>query len=89
MIAEFLDRPEVAEVLKLMCFECAGPCQIYRAGGNDIARRAEDEQAFVMRRALGFVASHGADWRTAMGEEMQAIVDRAAAKKPFVGDAAS
>ncbi|CAA2142788.1 hypothetical protein [Hyphomicrobium sp. ghe19] len=56
--------PALREVLGTMCFQCIGIAAALRASGEDIERRAEDEQAAVLHYLTRFALSHGDQWRT-------------------------
>ncbi|MFD1557044.1 hypothetical protein ACFSHT_15695 [Paraburkholderia silviterrae] len=64
--------PELREVLGWMCFECAPIAHAMRAAGIDIKPKAEDEQAHVLHWLVKLVLRHGASWRKAGTEDLDA-----------------
>lgn len=54
--------PPLRRVLGMMLWETGPIAHALRATGQDIARKAEDEQAAVLHWLVGFVLKHGADW---------------------------
>jgi hypothetical protein len=65
---------ELKSILGTPCFAIAGECEIFRAGGHEIARKAEAEQAFFIHWALNLYFEHGDNWRQVGGKELEAIV---------------
>ena len=80
--------PELASILGLMCFQCISFAQALRAGGHQIASRAEDEQAAVLHWMLGHYFRHGDDWRTVAAEDMKRMEAEALAAQAKQGGAA-
>lgn len=54
--------PPLRRVLGMMMWETSPIAHALRAGGQDIARKAEDEQAVVLHWLVGFVLKHGDQW---------------------------
>ena len=77
--------PELTHILGLMCFRFIGPAQLFRAAGYTIPEAAEDEQAFMLHRLLGFWFTHGKDWHLAALEDLRAIRSLSAAKEESRG----
>ena len=48
-------------------FRCANLSEQLRAGGHEIQRKAEQEQAAVIHFLLGHYLKHGSDWRETAG----------------------
>ena len=72
--------PDLLHILGMMCFQLAGPAHLYRDwGGAEIKPRAEDEQAFMLHKLLGFWLEHGAGWTTAAQAEIDALKNKRAA----------
>lgn len=67
--------PELRDVLGLMIFHTAPIAHALRAGGKTIARKAEDEQAFVLHWFICLALEHGAEWRTKVREHLTALAD--------------
>lgn len=64
-MAEFpttLTEP-VKEVLSLMLWDTGPVAHALRSDGEEIPRKAEDEQAHVMHWMLGLALQHGDDWK--------------------------
>ena len=80
-VRAFIDSPEVEEVLRWMCFQVMPIVAVLRAGGVEIKKRAEDEQAAAMRWMLHHVAQSGPDWRTAADRDLNARRRTALAKE--------
>ncbi|MHB8287116.1 MAG: hypothetical protein ACYDD1_20905 [Caulobacteraceae bacterium] len=83
-ILAFLKADAAYDILSYMCFELGSTAALFRATGDDIKRKAEDEQAHMMRWMLTLAAEHGDQWRTAAGKE----VARRRALLPKVEDVA-
>ena len=49
--------PDIERALGLLCFECAQYAHAFKKGGEDIAPRAENEQAAVIFKVLKNVLS--------------------------------
>lgn len=89
--------PDLRHVLGLMCFELGKFARVYRvagefvaAGGEPLQRRAEDEQAFMLHKLVGYLFGHGPKWAEAMTIDLDRALKVAMARataKPE-GDAA-
>lgn len=80
--------PELASILGLMCFQCISFAQALRAGGHQIASRAEDEQAAVLHWMLGHYFRHGKDWRTFAVQDVERMKAAAIANQAKEGGTA-
>ncbi len=69
-IVAFLQTDAVYDILSYMCFELGRTAALFRATGDDIKHKAEDEQAHMMRWMLTLAAEHGNQWTAAAGEEV-------------------
>lgn len=67
------DTPAVKDALSMMLWHCGSLAETFRQLGIDIKRRAEDEQAYVLRHCLNLAIQHGDNWRTVAQEELTAI----------------
>lgn len=82
--------PALRDVLGMMCFELGPIAHAYQAagefvdgGGQPLKKRAEDEQAFMLFKFVGYALAHGEDWRSIAGaDEIDRIVAAARAAKP-------
>lgn len=89
--------PDLRYVLGLMCFDLARYAHVYRlagefvaAGGAPLLRRAEDEQAFMLHKLVGYLFGHGPKWAEVMTIDLARALTVAKARataKPD-GDAA-
>ncbi len=101
--------PELREILGFMCFHLGPVAHAYRAAGEFVGAdgeplrsRAEDEQAFMLHKLVGFWVDHGPDWRSAFAADIerlanldqrahpdrrQSAVDGASPASPFAGGA--
>lgn len=71
-VSEFLETPEAKFILGLQCFRFIREAELWRATGDDIPTRAEDEQAFFLGHLLGLAAEHGAKWNEVFVAEIKA-----------------
>ena len=69
--------PDLIEILGRPNFACGEIAHAMRAGGQDIPRKAEGEQAAVIHWMLGFYLEHGPDWRMAAGNALNEIIVKA------------
>lgn len=69
--------PAIQEVLGLMCFETGGLAHAYRDAGENIPRKVEAEQAFVLHRMLLHALKAGPDWRQSFAEEIKPVLEKA------------
>lgn len=65
--------PELREVLGMPNFRASPIAHAFRAAGHEIARKAEDEQAFVLHWLAGLVLKHGTDWKRHAADELDAV----------------
>ena len=64
------------EVLGLMNFRTGPIAHLYRAAGDDIPPKCEDEQAFVLHRFVRLALEHGQKWREAAEADLRAARGR-------------
>lgn len=69
------------EVLGMPNFQCGPLAHCYRAAGHNIARKVEDEQAFIIHRYVPLALKYGADWRKHAGNDLQTAIDKAKANE--------
>lgn len=67
--------PALRRVLSMMMWETGPIAHALRATGEDIARKAEDEQAVVLHWLVGFVLKHGDDWHKHAAVALRAMTD--------------
>lgn len=67
--------PPLRRVLGMMLWETGPIAHALRATGQDIARKAEDEQAVVLHWLVGFVLKHGTDWHKHAAIALRAMTD--------------
>jgi hypothetical protein len=82
-VAEILNGADAAAVLGIMNFQTIALANLFRASGVEIPRKAEAEQAYVLRFLLQLVIEFGAGWREAAHAEigrMQEQIRAGAAK---------
>jgi hypothetical protein len=72
--------PELKEILGMMVFELSPIAHGFRAAGENIPTRAEDEQAFVLHWLIGLALEHGASWRKIAGTKLQEVLAVAKAR---------
>ena len=77
-----LDTDDAFEIFGWVCFRCIQIANGLRAGGMQIKRRAEDEQAAVIRWMLQLLFRHGPDWREAAADELERMAGLAKAGAP-------
>ncbi|WP_420279561.1 hypothetical protein [Serratia sp. BNK-4] len=65
---------ELADILGRPNFQCFHLAAALRAGGHDIPRKAEAEQAAVIYFMLGHYLEHGEKWSEKAEEELQRLV---------------
>lgn len=75
---------ELRFILGRPSFVVGSIAHMYRDDGAEIARKAEDEQAYVIHKMLGFYFADKATWRDAFSADITATIDRlrAAGKRP-------
>ncbi|CAI2528775.1 Uncharacterised protein [Serratia ficaria] len=66
--------PELASILGRPNFQCYHLALALRAGGHDIPRKAEAEQAAVIYFMLGHYLEHGEKWSEKAEKELQRLV---------------
>lgn len=71
--ASIPDTPEVRDILGRPNFWCSPWANVLRMRGDAIPRKAEDEQAAVIRFMLNHYLANGADWAETAGAELDAI----------------
>jgi hypothetical protein len=71
--------PALREVLGLMIFTTGPIAHGFRAAGEAIPTRVEDEQAFVLHWLIGLALEHGDAWRKVAGERIGEIAKQARA----------
>jgi hypothetical protein len=70
---ELAQDSDLAFALGRPNFWCGSFAHTYQKAGAPIAKRAEEEQAFIIHRMISFQRSHGDDWREAMANEMREL----------------
>lgn len=68
--------PEIDEALGMMNFQTGPIAHALRADGKDIPKKCEREQAHVLFWFLKAIEAHGENWREAIGDELNAMVER-------------
>lgn len=63
--------PDLEKILGTMCFECIVFVQCFRMAGQQIARKAEAEQAATLHWMLSHYFRSGEGWRTAAQADME------------------
>ena len=66
---------DLREILGRPNFTCARIASVLRLAGQDIATKAEAEQAAVLYWMLSSYAAHGADWWTHCSDELRATIE--------------
>lgn len=69
-----MTRP-MKDALGFMCFQLIGVANLYRNCGHEIARKAEEEQAFFLFKFLLLAVEHGEKWRQVLDEEIKGMLD--------------
>lgn len=64
---------DLIEILGRPNFRCGGIAARLRAGGHDIKRKSEHEQAATIHFLLGHYLKHGANWRETAGSALDTI----------------
>lgn len=67
--------PAIKDALQLMLWHSSSIAEAYRAGGVDIPHKAEEEQSFVLFKALHFAIAHGDGWRPEMIADIEKLRD--------------
>lgn len=73
--------PELREVLAWPNFKCAPVAHAFQAAGYPIAKRAEDEQAFVLHWFTKLVLRHGGQWWEKACEEIASLAENARTRR--------
>lgn len=73
--------PELREVLGWPNFKCAPVAHAFQASGYPIAKRAEDEQAFVLHWFTKLVLRHGGQWWEKACEEIASLAESARTRR--------
>lgn len=73
--------PALREVLGLMVFTTGPIAQAFRAAGEDIARKAEAEHAYVLHWLIGLALEHGDDWKPKAAAQLDALKAKIAARQ--------
>ena len=68
--------PELSNILGLMCFQFIHPVEAYRKAGHTINRSAEDEQAFMLHRLIGFWFKYGEGWQQAALDDLKEVREK-------------
>ncbi|PVX75589.1 hypothetical protein, partial [Paraburkholderia unamae] len=71
---------DLREVLGWPNFRCGPVAHVMRDSGDEIKRKAEDEQAHVLHWLVKLVLKHGADWQPHAAEALKEIRSRAASQ---------
>lgn len=78
----------LAEILGIPCFACIPYARALRAGGWDIATKAEAEQAATIHFFLGHYVEHGTEWWNVARKELADMVEAAKTKMTAAGESA-
>lgn len=70
--------PDLALILGMPNFQCAPIAHALRAGGAEIAPRAEAEQAYVIHWMTKLAIDYPEDWRKRVASCLREIADAAA-----------
>ena len=73
--------PAIAEVLGMPNFRTGPLAHLFRAGGADISKRCEPEQAFILWRFLHLAILHGENWYRFADADIHAALARATAAR--------
>ncbi|MBP2233114.1 hypothetical protein J2847_006449 [Azospirillum agricola] len=69
--------PALHDALGVMNFQSGPVAHALRAGGADIKRRCEDEQAHVLHWFIQLALRHDEGWRKVVGDEMKRLANAA------------
>jgi hypothetical protein len=64
---------DLRDILSMMMWTTGPMAHALRAGGQEIKRKAEEEQAEVMHWLIGLALEHGSDWRVKASERIRQI----------------
>ncbi|MBB3315150.1 hypothetical protein FHT77_000992 [Rhizobium sp. BK181] len=64
---------DLREILSMMMWTTGPIAHALREGGQDIKRKAEDEQAEVMHWLIGLALEHGSEWRAKASDRIREI----------------
>lgn len=73
--------PELRQILGMMCFQLGKFAHAYQYAGEFVGtegplnKRAEDEQAFMLHKLVGYWFSHGEKWHEAAGDDLARIAN--------------
>lgn len=70
---------DLRDILSMMMWTTGPIAHALRDGGQDIKRKAEEEQAEVMHWLLGLALEHGSEWRAKASDRIRTIRDALAA----------
>jgi hypothetical protein len=73
---DWLDSEEAEYALGFMCFQLGPMAHIYQELGIGPAKKAEAEQAFMLRKFLKMVREHGPKWNEFMQAELRETLER-------------
>ena len=65
--------PALRDVLGLMNFQTGPFANALRAAGEDIPRKVEAEQAYVLHWMIGLALEHGDGWREKASQRLEEI----------------
>lgn len=78
---DFLDTPEVFDLLGTMNFRTGPLAHLYQELGIGPKTRCEDEQAFILLKFLRLARLHGPAWREEFGKEIKTVIDSVKAQR--------
>lgn len=73
---------DLQDVLSVMVWQSGKICKILRAGGQEIPRKTEAEQAHVLFWLIHLYLKHGKDWHARSVDQIQAIIDKVKEDNP-------
>jgi hypothetical protein len=68
--------PELETALGLMVWNTGKIAAVLRSGGEEITRKAEAEQAYVLHWLIGLCLKHGDKWNEAFLDHLKIIDDK-------------
>lgn len=80
---------DLRDILSMMMWNTGPIAHALRDGGQDIKRKAEEEQAEVMHWLIGLALEHGSEWRAKASDRIREIRDALAATATDASDANS
>ena len=77
-MAEYPEKitPELEYALGLMVWNTGKIAAVLRSGGEEITRKAEAEQAYVLHWLIGLCLEHGDKWNEAFLARLKEIDDQ-------------